>query len=41
MTDHHRWNYWVAKGWTEVQEVEIPQWYGIHDRLVIFQRKVG
>ena len=26
-------------GWEEVEEVEIPQWDGIHDRMWVYRRR--
>jgi hypothetical protein len=28
----------LAAGWHFAEEVDIPQWYGIHDHMVIFER---
>lgn len=28
----------IEKGWKEVQSVAIPQWYGLHDALTVYER---
>ena len=31
----------LARAWTLTTEVEIPQWYGIHDYLQVYERNTN
>jgi len=40
-TGDEKFHLLLAKKWELTQEVRIPQWYGIHDSLMIYKRRVG
>lgn len=29
----------LGRDWNEIQEIDIPQWYGLHDHLWVYERK--